>query len=95
MSSDEELPISSPSVLVTKRVHDDKLSPPYDRDASISQFRFYFKSAGLKLNKKCHFARKFCIFSGHHISAEELKPPLDRVQTLQAYPSPRNTKELC
>ena len=220
VSPDEELPITSPIVLVTKRVHGNKSSPPYDRDASISQFRFCcdfrylnsqcqnfsynipdlndltesfsqrtpnlitsidlssgffqmkiapssskytafntcfgtfkfnrlpmglssapnsfqllmdkilsgltfksclcylddvlvcsetftehlddltevfngFRSAGLKLNpQKCHFARTSCIFLGHHISAEGLKPPPDRVQALQTYPSPRNIKEL-
>ena len=40
VSPDEELPITSPIVLVTKRVHGNKSGPPYNRDASISQFRF-------------------------------------------------------
>ncbi|CAG2198884.1 unnamed protein product [Mytilus edulis] len=37
---DEDLPITSPIVLVTKRVHGTKQGPPYDKDSSLSQFRF-------------------------------------------------------
>ncbi|VDI06700.1 Hypothetical predicted protein [Mytilus galloprovincialis] len=217
---DEDLPITSPIVLVTKRVHGTKQGPPYDKDSSLSQFRFCcdfrylnsqckifsynipdlqdltesfsqrkpnfitsidmssgffqmkidpssskytafntcfgtykfnrlpmglssapnsfqllmdkvlsgltfrsclcylddvlicsetfqehindltdvfnrFRSAGLKLNpKKCQFAEQSCIFLGHHISSKGIKPPPDRVQALQTYPSPRNLKEL-
>ncbi|CAC5384566.1 unnamed protein product [Mytilus coruscus] len=217
---DEDLPITSPIVLVTKRVHGTKHGPPYDKDSSLSQFRFCcdfrylnsqcqifsynipdlqdltesfsqrkpnfitsidmssgffqmkidpssskytafntcfgtykfnrlpiglssepnsfqllmdkvlsgltfrsclcylddvlicsetfqehindltdvfnrFRSVGLKLNpKKCQFAEQSCIFLGHHISAKGIKPPPDRVQALQTYPSPRNFKEL-
>jgi len=39
VSPDEDLSITSPIVLVTKRTHSKK-GPPYDKDASLSQFRF-------------------------------------------------------
>lgn len=35
-----------------------------------------FRNAGLKLNpKKCSFAKSSCVFLGHHISSEGIKPP--------------------
>ena len=39
VSPDQNLTITSPIVLVTKRTHS-KEGPPYDKDASLSQFRF-------------------------------------------------------
>jgi hypothetical protein len=54
-----------------------------------------FRNAGLKLNpQKCCFAKSSCKFLGHHISSQGIKPPPDRVQVLQNYPSPRKVKEL-
>lgn len=54
-----------------------------------------FRQAGLKLNpKKCSFMKNNCIFLGHHISSEGIKPPPDRVRALQEYPSPKNAKQL-
>lgn len=54
-----------------------------------------FISAGLKLNpKKCQFARDRCIFLGHEISAEGMKPPDDKITIVQNYPRPKNQKEL-
>ena len=54
-----------------------------------------FRQAGLKLNpQKCSFAKSSCIFLGHHISKEGIRPPPDRVNALVNYPSPRNVKQL-
>lgn len=54
-----------------------------------------FRTVGLKFNPtKCAFAQQSCIFLGHHISSEEIIPPLDRVKALQQYPSPQNIKQL-
>lgn len=54
-----------------------------------------FRDAGLKLNpKKCVFAKSSCIFLGHHISKDGIRPPPDRVTAVQQYQSPKNVKEL-
>ena len=54
-----------------------------------------FRNAGLKLNpKKCSFAKSSCVFLGHHISSEGIKPPPDRIKALEKYPFPKNVKQL-
>ena len=54
-----------------------------------------FRTAGLKLGpKKCHFAAQSCVFLGHEISKEGIKPPKDRVQAINDYPEPKNIKQL-
>jgi len=54
-----------------------------------------FRTAGLIFNpKKCAFAQQSCIFLGHYISSEGIRPPPDRVKALQQYPSPQNSKQL-
>ena len=54
-----------------------------------------FRNAGLKLNpKKCSFAKRSCVFLGHHISNEGIKPPPDRIKALEKYPFPKNVKQL-
>ena len=54
-----------------------------------------FRNAGLKLNpKKCSFAKSSCVFLGHHISSEGIKPPPNRIKALEKYPSPKNVKQL-
>lgn len=63
--------------------------------SDLSEVFERFRSAGLKLNpKKCSFMKKSCIFLGHHISSEGIKPPPDRVRAIQDYPSPKNVKQL-
>ena len=43
-----------------------------------------FGNAGLKLNpKKCSFAKSVCVFLGHDISSEGIKPPPDRIKALE------------
>ena len=55
--------------------------------------RFY--SAGLKLQpSKCHFAQRRCVFLGHEISRDGIKPPSNKVELILNYPSPTNIKEL-
>lgn len=54
-----------------------------------------FRAAGLKLGpKKCVFAAKSCIYLGHEISKEGIRPPPDRVDALLNIPPPKNIKEL-
>lgn len=54
-----------------------------------------FREAGLKLGpKKCVFARRECVFLGHLISRDGIRPPPDRVKAVQDYPIPKSAKEL-
>lgn len=54
-----------------------------------------FRSAGLKLGpRKCSFAQESCVFLGHLISKDGIRPPPDRVKAIQEYPQPTNIKEL-
>ena len=54
-----------------------------------------FRKAGLKLNpQKCSFAKSSCIYLGHHISKDGIKPPPNRVNALMNYPPPKNIKQL-
>lgn len=54
-----------------------------------------FRVAGLKLGpKKCVFARRECVFWGHLISRDGIRPPPDRVKAVQDYPIPKSAKEL-
>ena len=52
--------------------------------------------AGLKLRPKpkCKFAQTSCIFLGHEISKNGIRPPSDRIDILNNYPTPQNRKEL-
>ncbi len=54
------------------------------------------RSAGLRLKPKpkCKFALSKCIFLGHEISRNGIRPPSDRVEILKNYPIPSNRKEL-
>ena len=53
------------------------------------------KSAGLKLNpEKCRFSEQSCIYLGHHISRDGIRPPPDRLTALQDYPQPKNVQQL-
>ena len=54
-----------------------------------------FPTSRLKLNpKKCSSAKSSCIYLGHHISKDGIKPPPNRVDALMNYPPPRNIKQL-
>lgn len=53
------------------------------------------RNAGLKLGpKKYTFGKSECIFLGHQISSTGIRPPPDRVKTIQDYPLPTSAKEL-
>ena len=54
-----------------------------------------FRSAGLKLNpQKCSFAQQDCVYLGHHISKDGIRPPPDRVTAIKQYPTPKNVQQL-
>ncbi|CAG2254502.1 unnamed protein product [Mytilus edulis] len=54
-----------------------------------------FRSAGLKLGaKKCYFANQKCVFLGHELSKDGIRPPKDRIQAITDYPEPKNVKQL-
>ncbi|XP_062587193.1 uncharacterized protein LOC134248836 [Saccostrea cucullata] len=54
-----------------------------------------FKDAGLKLNPtKCTFARDQCVFLGHHISKDGIRPPSVRLDVIRSYPTPTSQKQL-
>ncbi|CAC5414791.1 unnamed protein product [Mytilus coruscus] len=54
-----------------------------------------FRSAGLKLGaKKCYFANKKCVFLGHDLSKDGIRPPKDSIQAITDYPEPKNIKQL-
>lgn len=52
------------------------------------------EAAGLKLNPKCSFAEKSCIFLGHHISEDGISPPPDRVDAIMNISPPKDLKAL-
>ncbi len=53
------------------------------------------ESAGLKLGpSKCKLAYSRCIFLGHEISKEGIRPPAAKLEIIQNYPVPKNQKEL-
>lgn len=53
------------------------------------------RSAGLKLSpKKCSFAQEKCVFLGHEISRQGVRPPADRLKVIENYPLPTNRKQL-
>ena len=53
------------------------------------------RQAGLKFSPhKCTFAQKKCVFLGHEISKDGLKPPSDRLNSIAEYPVPKNAKAL-
>ena len=63
--------------------------------ADLDQICYRFRQASLKLNpKRCSFAKSSCIYLGHHISKDGIKPPPNRVDALMNYPPPRNIKQL-
>ena len=50
-----------------------------------------FKQAGLKLSpQKCKFAQQKCVFLGHEISKNGIRPPSDRLKAISEYPAPKN-----
>lgn len=54
-----------------------------------------FRDAGLKLNPtKCTLARDQCVFLGHHISKDGIRPPSARLDIIRAYPTPTSQKQL-
>ena len=54
-----------------------------------------FRSAGLKLNpKKCYFAQDSCLYLGHVISSEGIRPPPDRIKAITDMPIPKDANEL-
>lgn len=54
-----------------------------------------FKQAGLKLSpQKCKFAQQKCVFLGHEISKDGIRPPSDRLKAISEYPAPKNAKAL-
>ena len=53
------------------------------------------RQAGLKFSPhKCTFAQKKCVFLGHEISKDGLKPRPDRLNSIAEYPVPKNAKAL-
>ena len=53
------------------------------------------QKAGLKFSpQKCKFVLRKCIFLGHEISKEGLKPPSDRSKSISEYQVPKNAKAL-
>lgn len=63
--------------------------------ADIQEVFSRLRNAGLKLGpKKCVFAKDECVFLGHEISKEGIKPPSDRIDAIKYYPIPRNQNEL-
>lgn len=63
--------------------------------ADLKEIFQRFRQAGLKLGpKKCHFAAESCIFLGHDISKNGIKPPKDRIKALVEFPEPKNVKQL-
>jgi hypothetical protein len=42
----------------------------------------------------CSFAKSSCIYVGHHISKDGIKPPPNRDDALMIYPPPRDIKQL-
>ena len=51
--------------------------------------------AGLKFSpQKCKFAQRKCIFLGHEVSKEGLKPSSDRLKSISEYPLLKNSKAL-
>ncbi len=62
-----------------------------DVDELLSRLR----TAGLKLGpKKCDWAKQKCIFLGHEISKEGVKPPPNKVEKICDMNPPRNIKAL-
>lgn len=54
-----------------------------------------FRDAWLKLNTtNCTFARDHCVFLGHHISKDGIRPPSARLDIIRAYPTPTLQKLL-
>ena len=53
------------------------------------------QDAGLRLNKgKCNFMSSSVRYLGHKLSAQGIHPLDDKVQSIQAFPKPSNSKEL-
>ena len=69
----------------TFQQHLDDLQSVFDR----------LKAAGLKLEpSKCNFAQRKCIFLGHEISREGIRPPSTKVELILDYAAPKSFKEL-
>lgn len=53
------------------------------------------RAAGLKLSPtKCKFTQNKCVFLGHEISREGIRPPADRLKAIANYPFPNTVKAL-
>lgn len=53
------------------------------------------QEAGLKLGpSKCLFAKRSCVFLGHEISKDGIRPPKEKVTEIENYPAPTNIKQL-
>ena len=53
------------------------------------------KAAGLKLKlEKCCFLKKHIQYLGHLISAEEIQPLPEKLESIANMPAPKNTKEV-
>ena len=44
--------------------------------------------------KKCAFAQESCIYLGHHISKNGIKPPPERISAIKDYSSPKTVQQL-
>jgi hypothetical protein len=63
--------------------------------ADLQEVFARLRSAGLKLNpKKCAFAQESCIYLGHHISKNRIKPPPERISAIKDYSSPKTVQQL-
>ena len=71
-------------------------SETFDQHLSDLQEVFdRFRASGLRLSPaKCRFGRTSCVFLGHEISKEGIKPPSDRLKAVSEYPMPTNTRQL-
>ena len=66
-----------------------------DHIADVREVFERFRDAGLKLNpKKCFFGQESCIYLGHLISREGIRPPPDRVKAIEELPIPTDVQEL-
>jgi hypothetical protein len=63
--------------------------------ADLQEVFARLRSAGLKMNpKKCAFAQESCIYLGHHISKNRIKPPPERISAIKDYSSPKTVQQL-
>ena len=61
----------------------------------LQQVFLRLRKAGLKLSPtKCKFAQNKCVFLGHEISRDGIRPPIDRLKAIENYPVPKTVKQL-